>query len=78
MAETDIRSVLETRRDELARELEGLIEMPRDPMASVSFGKRIGDGTTEAVERLIEGRGSRKLLRKVRPTPLLRLVKLLK
>jgi len=32
----------------------------------------------EAVERLIEGRGSRKLLRKVRPTPLLRLVKLLK
>ena len=26
--------------------------MPRDPMASVSFGKRIGDGTTEAVERL--------------------------
>jgi len=52
MAETDIRSVLETRRDELARELEGLIEMPRDPMASVSFGKRIGDGTTEAVERL--------------------------
>ena len=52
MAETDISSVLETRRDELARELEGLIEMPRDPMASVSFGKRIGDGTTEAVERL--------------------------
>ena len=38
--------------NELARELEGLIEMPRDPMASVSFGKRIGDGTTEAVERL--------------------------
>ena len=32
----------------------------------------------EAVERLIEGRGSRKLLRRVRPTPLLRLVKLLK
>jgi RNA polymerase-binding transcription factor DksA len=25
---------------------------PRDPAAAVSFGKRIGDGTTEAVERL--------------------------
>lgn len=24
----------------------------RDPDASVSFGKRVGDGTTEAVERL--------------------------
>ena len=29
-----------------------LTAVPRDPMAAVSFGKRIGDGTTEAVERL--------------------------
>ena len=43
---------LRERRQELAAELEKLTEIPRDPMAAVSFGKRIGDGTTEAVERL--------------------------
>ena len=48
----DVRALLEARRSELARELEGLVEIPRDPMTAVSFGKRIGDGTTEAVERL--------------------------
>jgi putative oxidoreductase len=32
----------------------------------------------EALERLIEGRGPKRVLRKVRPSPLLRLVKLLK
>ncbi|MGE5048436.1 MAG: DoxX family protein [Deltaproteobacteria bacterium] len=32
----------------------------------------------EGVERLVEGRGARKFLRKARPSPLLRLVKLLK
>lgn len=36
----------------LAGELETLTAVPRDPMAAVSFGKRIGDGTTEAVDRL--------------------------
>jgi DnaK suppressor protein len=52
MADTDVRAALRSRRDELSRELEGLVEVPRDPMTAVSFGKRIGDGTTEAVERL--------------------------
>jgi len=52
MADADVRVLLEGRRDELVRELEGLVQVPRDPMATVSFGKRIGDGTTEAVERL--------------------------
>jgi RNA polymerase-binding transcription factor len=52
MADADVRALLETRREELERELSQLIEIPRDPMATVSFGKRIGDGTTEAVERL--------------------------
>jgi RNA polymerase-binding transcription factor len=47
-----IRTLLQARRRELAKELEGLTAAPRDPMASVSFGKRIGDGTTEAVERI--------------------------
>ena len=36
----------------LAEELAALTAVPRDPMAAVSFGKRIGDGTTEAVDRL--------------------------
>ncbi len=43
---------LEQRRSELRNELTTLTAVPRDPMAAVSFGKRIGDGTTEAVERL--------------------------
>ena len=43
---------LEQRRSELRDELGTLTAVPRDPMAAVSFGKRIGDGTTEAVERL--------------------------
>jgi DnaK suppressor protein len=44
--------LLRARRRELAKELDQLTAAPRDPMASVSFGKRIGDGTTEAVERI--------------------------
>ena len=52
MADPDVRAVLEVRRRELADELEQLADIPRDPMATVSFGKRVGDGTTEAVERI--------------------------
>lgn len=43
---------LEERRSELEHELASLTAVPRDPMTAVSFGKRIGDGTTEAVDRL--------------------------
>ena len=43
---------LEERRSDLQDELTSLTAVPRDPMAAVSFGKRIGDGTTEAVDRL--------------------------
>ena len=43
---------LEDKRRTLQAELDALTAVPRDPMAAVSFGKRIGDGTTEAVERL--------------------------
>src|SRR5437899_10592343 len=52
MDTTGVLELLEARRRELAEELDRLTEVPRDPMASVSFGKRIGDGTTEAVERI--------------------------
>lgn len=47
-----IREALEAKREDLARELAALTAVPRDPMTAVSFGKRIGDGTTEAVERI--------------------------
>lgn len=42
---------LQVRRAELAAELERLTEPP-PPGSTVAFGKRIGDGTSEAVERL--------------------------
>ncbi len=42
---------LRERRDELAGELARLTAPP-DETAVVSFGKRVGDGTTEAVERI--------------------------
>ena len=43
--------MLRSRRAELVAELERLTEPP-DEGAAVAFGKRVGDGTTEAVERL--------------------------
>jgi DnaK suppressor protein len=45
------RATLEEHLAALDRELGALTEVSRDP-AAVSFGKRIGDGTVEAVERL--------------------------
>ncbi len=47
-----LQGALLAKRNELADQLEALTQVPRDPMTAVSFGKRIGDGTTEAVERL--------------------------
>jgi len=43
---------LRVRREQLLAELGVVTTVERDPDASVSFGKRVGDGTTEAVERL--------------------------
>lgn len=47
----DVEKALRTRRAELSGELERLTEPPGEG-AAVAFGKRVGDGTTEAVERL--------------------------
>jgi RNA polymerase-binding transcription factor DksA len=47
----DLRSGLLSRRTELEAELERLIEPPEEG-ASIGFGKRVGDGTAEAVERI--------------------------
>jgi DnaK suppressor protein len=52
MSGSEIERALEERRRELERELEVLTDVPRDPTATVSFGKRVGEGTTEAVERI--------------------------
>jgi DnaK suppressor protein len=50
--ETDeLEAHLLGRKRELTAELERLTEVP-DETTAVAFGKRIGDGTTEAVERL--------------------------
>lgn len=43
---------LRARRDALQAELSALTARPADATPSVSFGKRVGDGTTEAVERI--------------------------
>lgn len=47
----DIAASLRTRRAQLATELERLTEPPAQGVG-VGFGKRVGDGTAEAVERL--------------------------
>lgn len=46
-----IRHELAARRTELSLELDKLTAPPEEG-ASVGFGKRVGEGTTEAVERL--------------------------
>ena len=48
-----IRRELETRRDQARERLAVLTKRPERGSA-VSFGKRIGDGTTEAVSRLTD------------------------
>ena len=51
MTDPSIIRALDKRRAELQAELDRLTEPPEEG-ASVGFGKRVGDGTTEAVERL--------------------------
>lgn len=46
------RAALQDRLANLNGELAELTAVPLDPMSAVSFGKRVGDGTTEAVDRL--------------------------
>jgi DnaK suppressor protein len=48
----EVAEELRVRRDQLTAELGIVTTVERDPDASVSFGKRVGDGTTAAVERL--------------------------
>ncbi len=47
-----IREALVRRRDELHAELEALTTVTRDPSATIGFGKRVGEGTSEAISRI--------------------------
>ena len=53
--------MLEAERDTVRRELDELTATPRDPMGSVSFGKRVGEGTSQAVERIAQVSAARQL-----------------
>jgi len=57
----DVRVTLERTRDELRADLASLTAAPRDPMATVSFGKRVGEGTSQAVERITQVDVAKKL-----------------
>src|SRR5437763_5016038 len=52
MDEQAARTALVRRRSELLAELAELTSVPKDPLGSVSFGKRIGEGTTAAIDRI--------------------------
>jgi DnaK suppressor protein len=61
-----VRRALEAEREELEAQLAQLTAAPRDPMAAVSFGKRVGEGTTQAVERITQVDAARNLDAKLR------------
>ena len=61
-----VRTVLERVRSELEDELRTLTAAPRDPMGAVSFGKRVGEGTSQAVERIAQVDAAKKLDAKLR------------
>jgi len=62
----EIRGVLEAERDTLRAEITEITATPRDPMASVSFGKRVGEGTSQAVERITQVDAAKHLDAKLR------------
>jgi DnaK suppressor protein len=57
---------LERARAELRAELEELTAVPRDPVGTVSFGKRVGEGTAQAVERIAQVDAAKALDAKLR------------
>jgi DnaK suppressor protein len=56
-----VRGLLEAERDELRAQLAEITAVPRDPVAAVSFGKRVGEGTAQAVERIAQVDAARHL-----------------
>ena len=47
-----IRRLLEEERAALTHELGDLTTVTRDPSATIGFGKRVGEGTSQAIERI--------------------------
>ena len=66
MDPNDVRAVLERAREEVRSELETLTAAPSDPMGAVSFGKRVGEGTSQAVERIAQVDAAQRLDAKLR------------
>ena len=62
----EIRGALESERDTLLAELDEITATPLDPMGSVSFGKRVGEGTSQAVERIAQVSAAKSLSAKLR------------
>lgn len=66
MNEVGLREVLEGERARLARQLRDLSATPHDQVGTVSFGKRVGEGTAQAVERITQTSAFRSLSSKLR------------
>lgn len=49
-----IRAALVEESTSLVADLAAMTAAPRDPMAALSFGKRVGEGTSQAVERIAQ------------------------
>lgn len=47
-----LRRILEDERAALVEELGALTAVARDPAATIGFGKRVGEGTSQAIERI--------------------------
>lgn len=61
-----VRKSLEAERDDLRERLAQITATPRDPVGAVSFGKRVGEGTSQAVERIAQVDAARALETKLR------------
>jgi DnaK suppressor protein len=48
----EVRLRLEDERTALERELRQLTQVTRDPAATIGFGKRVGEGTSDAIGRI--------------------------
>ena len=52
MDSAPMSAALQRRRRELLDELGVLTTVTRDPSATIGFGKRVGEGTNQAIERI--------------------------
>lgn len=64
---SDVRSVLEEMRDSLTERLAVLTARP-EPGSGIGFGKRVGDSTSMAVERITDVAKQENLLAKLAQT----------